>query len=65
VNPDDYDKVSGNEFISILGVKDIQPGKQLIMETSKGVKIPLTHTLNEQQIEWFKAGGAINTISKK
>ena len=28
------------------------------------VKVPLKHTFNAQQIEWFKAGGALNLIRK-
>ena len=64
VNKDDYDKVREYDKISIIGLTDFQSGKNLIIELthrdgSKDV-FEAAHTYNEVQIEWFKAGSALN-----
>jgi aconitate hydratase len=66
--PSDYDLVSGSDTISILGLKDLTPGKPLtmIIHSKDGDKtISVQHTLNEGQIEWFKDGSALNSVAKK
>jgi len=64
VNKDDYDKIKENDKISILGLTDFRPGKNLIVELihKDGSKesFEVAHTYNETQIEWFKAGSALN-----
>jgi len=68
-NPADYDKISGDDTISIVGLKDLQPGKPLTLKvkSAKGTEFDVTvnHTFNEGQIEWFKAGSALNFIKKQ
>ncbi|MFV0418747.1 MAG: aconitate hydratase [Dysgonomonas sp.] len=64
VNKDDYDKVREYDKISIIGLTDFKPGKNLVIELthkdgSKDV-FEAAHTYNEMQIEWFKAGSALN-----
>ncbi len=65
-NPDDYDKILEDDVIDIVGLASFAPGKQLtvILNHVDGGKdeINVNHTYNEQQIEWFKAGGALNII---
>ncbi|KAM9982636.1 hypothetical protein ACTFIZ_007155 [Dictyostelium cf. discoideum] len=66
-NPSDYDKISGDDRISIVGLKDLAPGKQLtlIVKSAKQgseFEIKVNHTMNAGQIEWFKAGSALNHI---
>jgi aconitate hydratase len=65
-NKDDYDKVQENDDINIIGLQSFSPGEPLIMvlNHTDGTQdtIVLNHTYNEQQIEWFKAGGALNVI---
>lgn len=67
-NPADYDKIREDDLID-LDVKNITPGNQITMTVkhSDGTsdEIKLNHTMNEQQIEWFKAGSALNLISPK
>ncbi|MGN6292571.1 MAG: aconitate hydratase [Chitinophagaceae bacterium] len=62
----DYDKVQENDNIDIIGLTSFAPGKPLTVELNHadGTKdvISVNHTYNEQQIEWFKAGGALNVI---
>ncbi len=66
VNKDDYDKVQEDDTIDIIGLGGFAPGKPLMMwlnhKDGSVDKVPLNHTYNEQQIEWFKAGGALNVI---
>ncbi|KAL5278857.1 ACO2 family protein [Megaselia abdita] len=66
-NPSDYDKIEPTSKISLLGLKGLAPGKQVECEIKNGSKvdkIKLNHTLNEQQIEWFKAGSALNRMKQ-
>ncbi len=68
-NPADYDKVQEDDKIDIIGVKELKPGSQLkmIMKHKDGTtdEAILNHTMNENQIEWFKAGSALNLIASK
>ncbi|WP_262892886.1 aconitate hydratase [Puia dinghuensis] len=65
-NKEDYDKVQEDDSIDILGLTSFAPGKPLtmVLNHKNGSKdeITLNHTYNEQQIGWFKAGGALNVI---
>jgi aconitate hydratase len=69
-NPADYDKITGNDKVSIVGLKDFTPGKPLTVRvTPKSGAAPfditVNHTFNEEQIEWFKAGSALNLMKLK
>lgn len=68
-NKDDYDKVQEDDTIDILGLKEFAPGVPLTVllhhENGETDSIEVNHTYNEQQIEWFKAGAALNIIRKK
>ncbi len=65
-NPEDYNKVEQKDVLAIKGLTDFAPGKDLTLELTKEggktVNIPLTHTFNELQIKWFKAGSALNVL---
>ncbi|XP_012343856.1 aconitate hydratase, mitochondrial isoform X2 [Apis florea] len=67
-NASDYDKIQPTDKISLLGLKDLAPGKPVQAEIKhkdgKVDKITLNHTLNEQQISWFKAGSALNRMKE-
>jgi len=66
VNKEDYDKVQEDDSIDIVGLDSFAPGKPLtmVLNHTNGSKdeISLNHTYNDQQIGWFKAGGALNVI---
>ena len=66
-NPDDYDAVREDDEISIVGLSDLAPGKPVAatIHHSDGSSqaIELAHTLNEEQIGWFKAGSALNALN--
>ena len=65
---EDYDKIQENDSIDIIGLTTFAPGKplELILNHADGStdNIMANHTYNEQQIEWFKAGGALNIIRR-
>ena len=67
-NPADYDRVKEDDKID-LDVKGIAPGEKIKMtiKHSDGYadEVMLNHTMNKQQIEWFKVGSALNLIAKK
>ena len=62
----DYEKIQEDDNIDILGLTDFTPGKPLTMALhhNDGSKdeITVNHSYNAQQIEWFKAGAALNII---
>ena len=68
-NPADYDKIQEDDTIAIKGLTAFAPGKQLTVELSHKdgsvESFAVNHTYNAQQIEWFKAGGALNIIRKQ
>ena len=65
-NEADYDKIKENDTFNFVDLVDFAPGKPLIVEIlhEDGSKdaISLNHTYNDSQIEWFKAGSALNLI---
>ena len=68
-NENDYDKVQEDDTMNFLDLTEFAPGKPLNIEFvhadgSKDV-ILANHTYNEQQIEWFKAGSALNLIKEQ
>ena len=67
-NKDDYNKILENDTIDIIGLTEFAPGKPLtlVLHHADGTseEILANHTYNAQQIEWFKAGGALNIIRK-
>lgn len=67
-NPSDYDLILEDDTLTIM-LDNFSPGNQIKAVITHADKthhnILLNHTFNEQQIEWFKAGSALNIISKK
>merc|ERR1711977_788438 len=65
-NPDDYDVIHPEDHISILGLGSFAPGKNLTLEGKRTdgstFSFEVKHTFNEGQIEWFKAGSALNLM---
>ncbi|KDQ56048.1 hypothetical protein JAAARDRAFT_36842 [Jaapia argillacea MUCL 33604] len=69
VDPADYDKIKPSDKVDILGLESFSPGKNLTLaikhEDGSKEEIALAHSFNEGQIEWFKAGSALNLMAKK
>lgn len=67
-NKDDYNLVQEGDLISITGLKDFAPNKELTVTLKhtdgKTDTFKVNHTYNMQQIEWFKAGSALNNLQK-
>lgn len=67
-NPDDYDKIKEDDRVT-LDVNNLEPSKQVTMTVKHfdgaTENVMLNHTMNEHQINWFKAGSALNLITKK
>ncbi|MGJ1196386.1 aconitate hydratase [Sphingobacterium spiritivorum] len=65
-NKEDYDKIRENDTIDIIGLTTFAPNTPLTLvlhhEDGTQEEILANHTYNEQQIGWFKAGGALNII---
>ncbi len=62
----DYDLICEDDTIDILGLTNFLPGKALtiVLNHANGTKdqFPVNHSYNAMQIEWFKAGGALNLL---
>ncbi len=65
--PEDYDKIREDDTFDILGLEAFSPGEPLILVIyhvdGSVEEVILNHTYNQNQIEWFKAGGALNLIA--
>ena len=61
-----YDKIKEDDTFNFIDLESFAPGKQLTLEIvhidGSKENIMLNHTYNESQIEWFKAGSALNLI---
>jgi aconitate hydratase len=68
-NEDDYDLINEDDTFNFIDLADFQEGKQLSIEVihSDGSTntIKANHTYNEQQIDWFREGSALNLIKKQ
>jgi aconitate hydratase len=65
-DPADYDKVRETDRISIRGLARIAPEQPLevVLEHADGSResLRVKHTLNSEQIGWFRAGAALNIL---
>lgn len=65
----DYDKVAEDDRISVTGLSSFSPGRPLtvVLKHADGGEdvIQANHTYNAQQIEWFRAGSALNVLKGK
>jgi aconitate hydratase len=68
-NPADYDKLQEDDTIDIVGLTEFAPNKPLTIvlhhKDGKSDEFRVNHTYNEGQIEWFKAGSALNLIKQQ
>ena len=67
-NESDYDLIQEDDLFNFIDLESFSPGKQISIEIvhSDGSKdlIKTDHTYNDQQIEWYKKGSALNLIKK-
>ena len=66
VNPADYDKIKEKDRISVLGLKELAPGKnvtiELTHEDGSKERFEARHSYNAKQLTWFRAGSALNAL---
>lgn len=66
--PEDYDVVRPDDLVTLKGVTELAPNSTVTMELKHKDgsvdNVELTHTFNESQVEWFKAGSALNLMGK-
>ena len=67
--PNDYDKIREDDILAIKGLKTFAPGIPLTLEIKHAdgsrEEVQVNHTYNQSQIEWFKAGSALNCLAAK
>eukprot|EP00735_Rhodelphis_limneticus_P008875 TRINITY_DN2347_c0_g1::TRINITY_DN2347_c0_g1_i1::g.20674::m.20674 TRINITY_DN2347_c0_g1::TRINITY_DN2347_c0_g1_i1::g.20674 ORF type:complete len:784 (-),score=292.49,sp/Q54XS2/ACON_DICDI/68.95/0.0,Aconitase/PF00330.15/5e-176,Aconitase_C/PF00694.14/8.8e+03,Aconitase_C/PF00694.14/5.3e-46 TRINITY_DN2347_c0_g1_i1:80-2332(-) len=68
-DPKDYDRIPHDARVSIKGLTDFAPEKPLtlVVKPKDGAapfEVKLNHTFNQQQIEWFKSGSALNRMKE-
>ncbi len=65
----DYDKIQEDDRLSIKGLKEFTPGKNLKLEIKhkdgRVEVVELKHTYNDEQIRWFKSGSALNLLRQQ
>lgn len=67
-NKDDYDKVQEQDRVTFAGLDQIAPGKPVTMTLKhadgSSDNLTVNHTMNEKEINWFKAGSALNFVGQ-
>lgn len=68
-DPSTYDQIEENDKLSFLGLADLAPGKpvscEIVKPDGERIGFEANHTMNDEQIGWFKAGGALNIIRQR
>ncbi len=69
VDPADYDKVAAEDRVSLLGLAGLAPDREITARLHHAggstEEIRLRHSLNAEQVEWFKAGSALNLLRSR
>ena len=67
--PSDYEKIKEDDKLSLIGLNNLEPDKPvrcILTHNDNTIdEISLSHSYNQAQIEWFKAGSALNLLRKK
>lgn len=66
---EDYEKIKEDDTLDIIGLTTFAPNVplQMVLHHADGTQetITVNHSYNAQQIDWFKAGGALNIIRRE
>ena len=69
VDPKDYEKIEETDRLSVVGLDALAPDENLDVvvyhEDGSEDRFQVAHTLNDEQIEWFKAGSALNLLRQQ
>jgi aconitate hydratase len=67
-DPADYDRIGEDDRIAVVGLADLKPGQSVTVQVTPPAGAPWSfqgnHTFSSEQIEWFKAGSALNVIRR-
>ncbi len=68
-DPADYDRIDEDDRIAVRGLAELAPDQQVTVEVTKAdgstISFLTNHTFSEDQVEWFKAGSALNIIRER
>ena len=68
-DPAVYDEIGEDDKLSFLGLADLAPDVpvrcQIVKPDGTTVDFEAEHTMNDEQIAWFRAGGALNIIRQR
>ncbi len=68
-DPADYEKIRVDDRISLINLDDLAPDAQITAVISHAddseERVLLDHTMNDEHVEWFKAGSALNVLRRK
>ncbi|KAH6683518.1 putative aconitase [Plectosphaerella plurivora] len=71
VREEDYDRIDSSDRIGVVGVTEVRPGENLRLSVTpvdgrgEAWAAEVRHTMTEEQIEYFKAGSALNLMAKR
>ncbi|MPZ74339.1 MAG: aconitate hydratase, partial [Nitriliruptorales bacterium] len=69
LDPADYEKIRVDDRIDILGLADLSPDRPVRVRVrhadGSADEFDTTHTMNAEQIQWFRAGSALNAMGKQ
>ena len=67
-NKDDYLKIKEDDSFNIINMENFNVESKIMLEIVRNNDvvdtIELSHTYNENQIDWFKAGSSLNLIAQ-
>ena len=67
-DPDTYEQIGEDDRINVLGLPPV-PGQnvrcQIVKPDGTTVDFEAKHTFSDEQVEWFKAGSALNVVRRK
>jgi aconitase A len=65
-DPADYDRVHQGTLVETLNLRDLAPGAPVVLRFKQldgtSTTVSCSHTLNAEQVEFFKAGSALNLV---
>ena len=68
-DPADYDRVRQTDRIGVVGLAKLAPGRPVEVvlhhEDGSADRVSTSHSLNREQIEWFRAGSALNVLKRQ
>ncbi len=68
-SPGDYDRIREDDRLSLVGLRDMAPGKpvECVVEHADGTSetLRLSHSFSASQLDWFRKGSALNLFHGK